>query len=171
MTGGRIKAEDLPREVQEKLGLDVEEDSAKGKGPSRTTCLGRVLTAIGTLGQDDATWVLTEAMTYVRRQHGQASDTTTVIRTVARYFHVTPSEIVGRRRSDVIVTARQIIMYLLWLTNVYTLMQIGEALGNRSPATISYGFQKIAQLAETDLSVRQDIQQIKAELKLYGGDW
>lgn len=166
-----IKAEDLPPEVLDRLGIDLEENGKTRKKPSKVRALGKVLDSIGSLTKDDATWVLTEAMSYVRRQEGQASDTTTVIRAAAKLFKVTPSEIIGRRRTDIIVEARQIVMYLLWLSNRYTLTQIGEALGGRSPATVSHGFQRVSSQLESDISVREHVHRITAELKLLGGDW
>ena len=167
----KINAEDLLPETLEKLGIDLDDTGKPGKKPSKVTALGKVLQAIGRLSKDEATWTLTEAMSYVRKQGGQASDTTTVIRTVARYYGITPSEITGRRRTETAVDARQMVMYLLWLTSRYTLTQVGQAVGNRAPSTVSFAFAKISQQIAAGGIIVEHVAQITAELKLLGGDW
>lgn len=166
----KIPAEDLPPEVLERLGIELPEEET-GRRPSKLSSLGKVLQAIGRLDNEEAAWVLTEAMSYIRKKGGHASDTTTVIRATARFFKITPAEITGRQQTGGIVHARHVVMYLLWLSNRYTLAQIGEALSHRSPATVSHGFQQVAHQINTDQAVADQVHRITAELKALGGDW
>ena len=168
-----VPAEELPADVLAKLGISLEDNGnqPKRRPAMKLSALGKVLQAIGSLKKDDATWCLTEAMSYVRKKEGPASDTATVIRVTARFFKVTPAEIIGRRRTETVVRARQMVMFLLWQTSRYTLAQVGEAVGGRSPATISHAFQKVSKGIVNDMEVADEVNRITDELKLIGGDW
>ena len=50
------------------------------------------------------------------------------------------------------------------VVRVYTLGEIGEALGGRTPATVSYGFQKIAAQLGRDKQLSGIIKSIQEEL-------
>ena len=73
-----------------------------------------------------------------------------VIRMVASDLEIRVSEIRGRSMKRRIVLARQLCMYVLWQSNGYTLQRIGLAIGKRSPATVSHGYQVIARRIRRD---------------------
>jgi len=60
---------------------------------------------------------------------------------------VTWEDIISRKRNAAVVSARQRIMYDLYMQG-HTFQEIGKVLGGRTPATIHYGFMKIAKEKE-----------------------
>lgn len=160
-----VNANDLPEEVLERIGLSKSNGKLTAEANNKVAALGKILQIVGSMSKTDARWVLAEAMSYCRAERDN-SDPRTVIQVVAKFFNIPPAEILGRRRNEVVVHARQIVMYLLWLSNRYTLQQIGDALGNRSPATISYGFQTVGRQMSKDPVMADWLKQIAIEL-----DW
>jgi chromosomal replication initiation ATPase DnaA len=77
-----------------------------------------------------------------------------VIQLVAVFFTRDPEEIVGRRRPNEVVLPRQVVMYVLWQSQKYTLREIGEAL-DRVPATVSHGYQRIADKIRHDTRLKE----------------
>jgi len=69
---------------------------------------------------------------------------TQIVYAVAMAFQVEVSELLSRERHAEVSFARQVAMYLCWLDTLNTLWAIGQSLGGRSPATISYGIQRVA---------------------------
>jgi chromosomal replication initiator protein len=87
-----------------------------------------------------------------------------VIETVATYYHVTVDGLRSNSRSRTVAFPRQMAMYLARTETGLSYPQIGERLGNRDHTTILYGYEKIAELLETDDNIRRDILEIKAVL-------
>ena len=67
-----------------------------------------------------------------------------ILKETAEECGFTPEELIGRDRHKKIAHARQVVMYNMRMKTDSTLKECGEVLGGRSPATISWGFQKIA---------------------------
>lgn len=158
-----INAEELPDEVLERMGFSTGVNKVSLTPKARLSVLGKILQLVGDMKDDDARWVLIEALSYLRREYDN-SDPRSVIQVVARFFGITPAEVLGRRRSELAVNARQIVMYLLWGTSQYSLSQVGEVLGGRSPATVSHGFQTIARRIKSDPTTAEWVKRIKLEL-------
>lgn len=158
-----IKAEDLPEDVLERMGFSPNGKNIKLTAKARLAVLGKILQLISDMTEEDARWVLVECLSYIRREYDN-SDPRSVIQVVAKFFGITAAEVVGRRRSEITVNARQIAMYLLWGTSQYSLAQVGEALGGRSPATVSHGFQTIARQVVSDPKMDEWVRRIKLEL-------
>jgi chromosomal replication initiator protein len=87
-----------------------------------------------------------------------------VMNTVAAHYHVTLEALCSSNRSRTISFPRQMVMYLARTETDASFPQIGLALGNRDHTTILHGYEKIADLIETDGAVRQDMMQIKSAL-------
>ena len=88
-----------------------------------------------------------------------------VVQVVARKFNMTPDDLKQRSRYQKVVTARHMAMYLLCMTQRYSLGEIGAALGGRTPAAVSHGDQRIALLVEcNNTRIVRLIEEIKAEL-------
>jgi len=85
-----------------------------------------------------------------------------VMDTVAKYYHVTIESLTSTSRSRTISFPRQMAMYLIREETGTSYPQIGRKLGNRDHTTILYGHEKIAELLETDSTVRRDALEIKA---------
>jgi len=84
---------------------------------------------------------------------------------VSRKFRVSVDDMVGTKRSQDIVRARQVAMYLSReLTNA-SLPSIGKAFGGKDHTTVLHSIQKITRLMESDPKLSEAIAEITAELK------
>ena len=87
-----------------------------------------------------------------------------ILEAVASAFQLTLSDLRGRKRDETTVLARQMSMYLMRQETEYSLAQIGKELGDRSPATISYAYQKIASGINSDPRFRRQVFNIQQKL-------
>lgn len=87
-----------------------------------------------------------------------------IITAVCDHYQVTAEQLTSRSRSRAIAFPRQMAMYLARTETDSSLPQIGERLGGRDHTTILYGYEKIANLAETDAEVRRSVMEIKSAL-------
>ena len=71
-----------------------------------------------------------------------------IIKEVAAEFCVTIEALKGLDREKEVVLARHVAMYFLRQKTGLTLQEVGNILDGRTPATVSHGYQKIAQLRE-----------------------
>ncbi|MFC1953001.1 chromosomal replication initiator protein DnaA [Chloroflexota bacterium] len=83
---------------------------------------------------------------------------------VVNSFQLTPSDLRGRKRDEVTARARQVAMYLIRQETDCSLAEIGRELGGRSPATVSYGYQKIADDIKNSPSLRRKVFDIQRDL-------
>jgi len=89
-----------------------------------------------------------------------------IIRITAKETGVPVRELVGPRRTERISSARNFAFYLGWNLTDLTLAEIGEALGGRSPATVSHGYQKIAERIGINAKLRFKVQSIQKGVEL-----
>jgi len=89
-----------------------------------------------------------------------------IISTVAGEFAITKKELLSRSRTHRIALPRQVAMYILREEAAISLPQIGLLLGGRDHTTVMYGYDKIADLLETDDGLRRKI--VKVRESLYG---
>jgi chromosomal replication initiator protein len=87
-----------------------------------------------------------------------------IAETVASTFQITLSDLKGRRRDGNTVLARQLCMYLMRQETEFSLSNIGKELGGRSPATISYAYEKIAQAINNDPHLHRHVFNIHEKL-------
>jgi len=175
MKGVPINIDELSQETKDRLGVviapSVEEISR------RHIALGKILMALKGLTDNDALWALQQTRRYLARAGEVISEPNGelgegdyvpsiywVLQVIARNFKLSPNDLKHRNRSKNVVNARQVAMYLLWATDKYTLSEIGQALGGRSPATISHGFQQVARQLDRGGELVQRIEEIKLEL-------
>lgn len=83
-----------------------------------------------------------------------------IIKIAADEFGVDVEDIMSRNREVQIVQARQVVMYLLWINNDFTLKKIGQMVGGRCPANVSYGCQKIAKAIFNDTEFKDKVLEI-----------
>jgi chromosomal replication initiator protein len=83
---------------------------------------------------------------------------------VARAFGVTPEQMRSRDRSRQVALPRQIAMFLLREEANVSLPQIGEVLGGRDHTTVMYGCDKVADLLETNDTLRRQVIEIKEQI-------
>ncbi len=87
-----------------------------------------------------------------------------VISTVAHNFGLEVDRMLGPARNREVSLPRQIAMYLLREETNASLPQIGDALGGRDHTTVMYGCDKIADLLETDDSLRRRVLSLRQAL-------
>ena len=105
-----------------------------------------------------------QALKEVGSNQPQASPITShrIIEAVVNSFQLTPADLKGRKRDEATVLARQVAMYLLRQETDCSLAEAGRELGDRSPATVSHAYQKVASGINNIPSLRRkvfDIQQ------------
>jgi len=84
-----------------------------------------------------------------------------IIENVAQFYNLKTKDLLGRRRSKDIVTARQMAMYLAREETNASLPQIGRALGGRDHTTVLHGYGKIRAQVEEDDRLRREMLAIK----------
>ena len=89
-----------------------------------------------------------------------------VMKVVAERFHLTPADLVGRKRDRATALARQVAMYLLKEATSCSLAQIGMEFGHRDHTTVIYACRKIACDIENDPYLRRKIRDIQQGLQL-----
>ncbi|MFC2022507.1 chromosomal replication initiator protein DnaA [Chloroflexota bacterium] len=87
-----------------------------------------------------------------------------IMEAVVNSFQLTPSDLKSRKRDGATVLARQVAMYLIRQETNCSLAEIGRELGDRSPATISYAYQKIASDITNSPSLRRKIFNIQQSI-------
>ncbi len=87
-----------------------------------------------------------------------------VIKVVAEFFEISPTEMIGRGRRKEIVEPRQIAMYLLRDVLDLSFPYIGEKLGKRDHTTAIYAFEKISQEVNKNQGLNHKIMMIKEKL-------
>jgi len=87
-----------------------------------------------------------------------------IMEAVASNFCLTLSDLKGRKRDEATVLTRQLSMYLIRQETDYSLLQIGKELGGRSPATISYAYEKIASGIKNDPRLKRQVFNIQQKI-------
>jgi chromosomal replication initiator protein len=91
-----------------------------------------------------------------------------IIELVAKEWHTSVEELVGRDRSQKIAQPRQVAMYLMRKETDASLPQIGEVLGGRDHTTVMYAIEKIASDIETKTDLRKRVINVKQQLYGHG---
>ena len=89
----------------------------------------------------------------------------TIMTHVADYFAVTVDELCGQSRTHVLVTARQIAMYLCRELTDLSLPKIGQLFGGRDHTTVMHADRKIRQLLRERRSVFNQVAEITSRIK------
>ena len=84
--------------------------------------------------------------------------------TVARYFHITLSDLCSRKRAKRFTLPRQMGMYLARQLTPLSLKDIGIGFGHSHHSTVVRSCQRIECLLKADLVLNQSIEALKAEL-------
>ena len=87
-----------------------------------------------------------------------------IIAAVAEQFGVDEDRLLSRERSQQVALPRQVAMYLIREETSASLPQIGDVLGGRDHTTVMYGHDKIADLLETDESLRRKVLSVREAL-------
>lgn len=164
----KLHIEDLDAETRARIGLPEDEMDEPISG--RLVKLGRVLSLMKGLTRKDAVWILSQALYAIQKEMGDKSEMVGlseefplvgfVLYTVAKEFNFEIADLLERSRKVEVVEARQAAMFILWSMEGYTLTEIGQALGGRSAATISHGFQHIASRLATDNRLKKKVESV-----------
>lgn len=118
-----------------------------------------IVVAIGVLAR-----LYDMAETYIRPQPVPATPEL-IIKAVLLDFNINYAQMRGRKRQQTVVLGRQIAMYLMRQHTDSSLEKIGQELGGRSPATVSYGYSKIAEAMIGNVELRHRVQSIEFNLR------
>jgi chromosomal replication initiator protein len=88
-----------------------------------------------------------------------------IMTTAAQYFGVTVEDLCGSSRSRVLVTARQIAMYLCRELTDLSLPKIGQAFGGRDHTTVMHADRKIRQLMAERRSLFNQVSDLTTRIK------
>ncbi len=87
-----------------------------------------------------------------------------IIEAVVASFQLTPQDLKSRKRDKETALARQVAMYLIRQEANWSLTQIGKELGDRSPATVSHAYEKIANDVNDSPYLRRKISDIQQKI-------
>ncbi len=89
----------------------------------------------------------------------------TIMAQTAQYFGISIDDLCGQSRSRVLVTARQIAMYLCRELTEMSLPKIGQAFGGRDHTTVMHAERKIRQLMAERRSVYSQVTELTNRIK------
>ena len=92
-----------------------------------------------------------------------------LIEAVADSFQLTVVDLQSKRRDKETARARQVAMYVLRQEMHCSLAQIGEELGGRNPATVTYSCQKVASELVSDSYLQTRLADIQQRIEKSGG--
>jgi len=87
-----------------------------------------------------------------------------IIRVSAEYFGLTPNDLKGKKRSQNIVSARQLAMYMGREMTDYSTTEIGQDFGGKDHTTVMYSIDKIKGKLLTDPSLVSTIENLKRKI-------
>ena len=90
---------------------------------------------------------------------------TDIISQVAKYFHLTFEDLVGKSRTKNVAVPRQIAMYLAKNYTDFSTSKIGKFIGNKDHATVLHACKTVKGQLEVDKSFQAEVQEIESLLK------
>lgn len=79
---------------------------------------------------------------------------------VAKFYDISETEMVGKRRSQNVVLPRQVAMRIAQICTEASLAQIGEVFGRRDHTTVMHACEKIKKLTERDTHFCQEFERV-----------
>ena len=95
----------------------------------------------------------------------------TIIRVTAEYFGLTPNDLKGKKRTQNIVFARQLGMYMGRELTDYSTTELGQDFGGRDHTTVMHSIEKIKGKLLTDPSLEYTIENIKTSIIEFGAKY
>lgn len=87
-----------------------------------------------------------------------------IIKAVTDFYNVSAEDLASRKRTRIVTTARQLVMYLSKKYTDTPLKVIGTSLGKRDHSTVIYGIKNIEDLLSIDLKLQKDVSKITERL-------
>jgi chromosomal replication initiator protein len=94
-----------------------------------------------------------------------------IIRVTAEYFGLTPNDLKGKKRSQNIVFARQLAMFIGREMTDYSTTEIGQDFGGKDHTTVMYSIEKIKGKLITDPTLEATIESVKRAIKEYSAKY
>ena len=91
-----------------------------------------------------------------------------IMNETAAYFGITMEELTGASRTHVLVTARQIAMYLCRELTDLSLPKIGQQFGGRDHTTVMHADKKIRQLMAERRAIYNQVTELTNRIKQQG---
>jgi len=87
-----------------------------------------------------------------------------VIRVTSEFFGLTPNDLKGKKRSQNIVSARQLAMYIGREMTDYSTTEIGQDFGGRDHTTVMYSIEKVRGKFLTDPTLEATVESLKRKV-------
>jgi chromosomal replication initiator protein len=125
------------------------------------------VTAFASLNRQPVDLAITEAVLkdLLPNEAGPEITAAQIMAATAQYFGVTVDDLCGSSRSRVLVTARQIAMYLCRELTDLSLPKIGQAFGGRDHTTVMHADRKIRQLMAERRSLFNQVTDLTSRIK------
>ncbi len=161
----RAKAEregvEVSQDILEKIASEIQENIRALEGSlNRVVAYAKLVRAMLTpelvvkaLKDIDGTETLTPQLTAGM-----------IIEAVVNTFHLTPTDLRSRKRDEATSLARQVAVYIIRQETEFSLAEIGNVLGGRSPATITHAYQKMSQDVNNSPQLRRKVFEIYEKL-------
>ena len=92
-------------------------------------------------------------------------DATRIVNTVADFYNISPSQLIGKNRISQITLARHIAMYLMRNMLDIPLTKIGAVFSNAHHTTVLNGVEKVDKLLKSQPEMKETITKLKQRLK------
>jgi len=86
-------------------------------------------------------------------------------KTVAEYFHISPVDLLSKKRTRAIATARHMALYLARELTKASLPEIGRAFGGRDHTTVLHAYHVVKSRLSTDSSTARHLQELMERLQ------
>ncbi len=124
------------------------------------------LMAYATLMNNDIDLALVQSvLSHVVKKETKQVVFADVMGAVCEHMQINEKSIVGRTRSQEVVRARSMIVYLSKQLTDRTLTEIGNHIGHRTHSTVLHAYNSIQQQLQYDSALRQDLQMLESELR------
>lgn len=153
---------DFPSEAIEYLAGQFDSNVRELEGALKNISLVANAKGIKTITVE----VITEALRAIKSETPKMTiiPITTIQETVGKFYGVTVSDLIGTKRQQNIVLARQIAMYMTRVLTDFSLPKIGKEFGGRDHSTVLHSYNKIKTMLEEDTTLQIEIDAIKHKM-------
>lgn len=133
------------------------------------SCLTKLIAYSQLLNKDISLDIAKEQLRHIISSNNDTSGISIdlIIKVVANYFNVSPSDIKGKNKSQSVVLPRQIAMYLCRRMTDFSTTEIGNEFGGKEHTTVMYNVQKIeARLKSSEKEINNLIDKLETQIKL-----
>ena len=160
-----VESPEKAKTIQKFLDTDYNVLSSKGHIRDIEGILASLM-AYATLTECDIDLHLVQTvLSHVVKQEAKEVVFADVLGAVCERMSINERAILSRTRSQDVVRARYMIVYLAKRLTDRTLAEIGNHIGHRSHSTVLHAYNSVLQQMETDTQLRNDLRILEAELK------